>query len=205
MTAYEQAYRDLRAGVEALVSDWQANGNSRALGDPTADTWHKAAEQLLALLTSSAPATASEHIVHVTVEPIAEDAVWCDECEEWVSSVAPESDPATASEGATEPGICLWANQICEQPNHHGCLTCTTTADRDAAGVTSSDGDRGLSDPPNVLLTEEEQEAVDRAALVFGWQHLARYSGQSDEWLERTLAAMVRTALATPTTNERSE
>lgn len=27
----------------------------------------------------------------------------------------------------TEPGTCLWANQICEQPNHHGCMTCTTT------------------------------------------------------------------------------
>ena len=25
---------------------------------------------------------------------------------------------------AAEVGICLWANQICEQPNHHGCKTC---------------------------------------------------------------------------------
>lgn len=31
-----------------------------------------------------------KHIIHVTAEPVAEDAVWCDECEEWVSSGAPE-------------------------------------------------------------------------------------------------------------------
>jgi hypothetical protein len=30
------------------------------------------------------------HIVHVTAEPIAEDVVWCEECEEWVASGAPE-------------------------------------------------------------------------------------------------------------------
>jgi hypothetical protein len=30
-----------------LVSDWQANGNSRPLGDSTADIWHKCARQLL--------------------------------------------------------------------------------------------------------------------------------------------------------------
>lgn len=36
--------------ARALVSDWQANGNSRALGDPSADVWHKAAHQLLVAL-----------------------------------------------------------------------------------------------------------------------------------------------------------
>ena len=30
-----------------LVADWQANGNSRELGDVTASAWHTAAEQLL--------------------------------------------------------------------------------------------------------------------------------------------------------------
>lgn len=33
--------------VQSLVSDWQANGNSRELGDPTADVWQACARQLL--------------------------------------------------------------------------------------------------------------------------------------------------------------
>ncbi|WP_436702437.1 hypothetical protein [Nocardioides sp. BYT-33-1] len=149
-TPSDQALRDLRAEVEALV-------------DRMLCPWDKAAVERL--LASSAPATASEDCrcgfggFH---DPL--------------NRRCPAFDPnhpdvaATASEGATEPGICLWANQICEQPNHHGCLTCTTTADRDAAAgvtssdaatdqpsglqvptdaatpVTSSDGDRGLSE-----------------------------------------------------------
>lgn len=32
------------------------------------------------------------------------------------------ADDTTSS---VDIGECLWANQICEQPNHHGCLTCT--------------------------------------------------------------------------------
>ena len=36
--------------LRALVSDWQANSGSRALGDPTAATWDKAAQQLLRVL-----------------------------------------------------------------------------------------------------------------------------------------------------------
>lgn len=38
------------ARVEALILDWQANGNSRPLGDPRAEVWHKAARQLRAAL-----------------------------------------------------------------------------------------------------------------------------------------------------------
>lgn len=38
------------ADARALVSDWQANGNSRSLGDPRADVWHKCAAQLLAVV-----------------------------------------------------------------------------------------------------------------------------------------------------------
>lgn len=105
MTDYEQAYRDLRAGVEALADEWET-----AHGDPPVDPSHisvRHAKRLHALLASSAPATASEGT--------------------------------------------------------------------------------------------EEQEAVDRASLVFGWQHLARYSGQSGEWLEATLTAMVRAVLAART------
>lgn len=30
----------------ALAADWEANGNSRELGDPTAQVWHQAARQL---------------------------------------------------------------------------------------------------------------------------------------------------------------
>ena len=36
--------------LRALVSDWQANGNSRPLGDPTADVWQACAFQLLTVL-----------------------------------------------------------------------------------------------------------------------------------------------------------
>ena len=36
--------------VRALAADWQANGNSRELADPTATTWHDAAQQLLRAL-----------------------------------------------------------------------------------------------------------------------------------------------------------
>lgn len=35
------------AGLYALVADWEANGNSRELGDPAAAVWHQAARQLL--------------------------------------------------------------------------------------------------------------------------------------------------------------
>jgi hypothetical protein len=38
------------AALRVLVSDWQANGNSRPLGDPTAATWHECALQLLRVL-----------------------------------------------------------------------------------------------------------------------------------------------------------
>ncbi|GEB16686.1 hypothetical protein GUY44_07505 [Pimelobacter simplex] len=38
--------------------------------------------------------TADAHVIHVTATPVAEDVVWCDECEEWVASGAPERAPA---------------------------------------------------------------------------------------------------------------
>ncbi len=41
--------------LRALVSDWQANGNSRPLGDPTAATWQTAALQLLRVLDGKDP------------------------------------------------------------------------------------------------------------------------------------------------------
>ena len=40
--------------VRALLPDWDANGNSRPLGDPTAEVWHNAATQLRAALEVSA-------------------------------------------------------------------------------------------------------------------------------------------------------
>jgi hypothetical protein len=45
------------------------------------------AEAILAVRTEQAR---PEHVVHVTVEPVAEDVVWCDDCEEWVTSGAPD-------------------------------------------------------------------------------------------------------------------
>jgi hypothetical protein len=44
----------LVADLRGLVSDWQANGNGRELGDPTAHVWHKCAAQLLLLLDENA-------------------------------------------------------------------------------------------------------------------------------------------------------
>lgn len=38
------------APLRALVADWQANGNSRELGDPTDTVWFECARQLLAAL-----------------------------------------------------------------------------------------------------------------------------------------------------------
>ena len=39
----------LLAPLRELVSDWQANGNSRSLGDPTAAVWQETALQLTLL------------------------------------------------------------------------------------------------------------------------------------------------------------
>jgi hypothetical protein len=41
--------------LRALVSDWQANGGSRALGDHSDRAWHDAARQLLAVLDGGEP------------------------------------------------------------------------------------------------------------------------------------------------------
>ncbi len=53
---------DVKANIDgllgrllALVSDWQANGNSRELGDPTADVWQAWARQLLDTLNPPVP------------------------------------------------------------------------------------------------------------------------------------------------------
>ncbi|GEP33867.1 hypothetical protein NSZ01_16350 [Nocardioides szechwanensis] len=40
--------------LRALVSDWQANGNSRELDDPRADVWQECARQLLTVLDAAA-------------------------------------------------------------------------------------------------------------------------------------------------------
>lgn len=41
---------DERGSLRALASDWQANGNSRGLGDSRADVWHECARQLLGVI-----------------------------------------------------------------------------------------------------------------------------------------------------------
>ena len=53
---------DVKANIDgllgrllALVSDWQANGNSRELADPTADVWQACARQLLDTLNPPVP------------------------------------------------------------------------------------------------------------------------------------------------------
>jgi hypothetical protein len=51
----EDAIFDAIDRVVALVAAWQANGNSRPLGDPTEAIWHEAARQLLAVLDGKEP------------------------------------------------------------------------------------------------------------------------------------------------------
>jgi len=36
--------------LHTLVENWQSNGNSRALGDPTSEVWHRCASELLMAL-----------------------------------------------------------------------------------------------------------------------------------------------------------
>lgn len=50
-----------------------------------------------------APATEDRaaHVVHVTAEPVAEDVVWCDDCEEWVASEAPNPAAPVSDDGAS--------------------------------------------------------------------------------------------------------
>jgi len=50
LVAEVRARDEVIKAVRGLVDDWQGNGNSCELGDPTAGTWHKCARQLLRAL-----------------------------------------------------------------------------------------------------------------------------------------------------------
>jgi hypothetical protein len=65
-------------------------------GDDLFDT-HRA--DVLTSLADERLAQAEAHVVHVTAEPIAEDVVWCEACEEWVTAGPPEA----ASSGDAAP------------------------------------------------------------------------------------------------------
>ncbi len=68
----EEVQRTEDDALRKLVSDWQANGNSRPLGDPTAKTWHEAARQLLDLIehaTSTLHDHTPEHATSTLHEP----------------------------------------------------------------------------------------------------------------------------------------
>ena len=47
VTEYGTTLHYLPASLHKLVADFQANGNSRELGDPTAAAWFEAAQQVL--------------------------------------------------------------------------------------------------------------------------------------------------------------
>ena len=50
------------ARLHKLVADFQANGGSRELGDPTAGVWFEAAQQVLdALNTALCPTCGADH------------------------------------------------------------------------------------------------------------------------------------------------
>ena len=135
MTDYEQANRDLRAGVEALILAAWDDGNATGLDgwigpergeEPDAEgirARERFADRAAALLASSAPATASED----ATEPIHDDD--CD------------------SRGCTHCEVCgvgvLYGSRCSAHPmpGSSGAVALT------AIGVTSSDGDRGLSEP----------------------------------------------------------
>lgn len=84
---------EVEAGARALFQHFHGPGGrpySRYEWPPPEQHlpwWREAARAVLAARTQPAP---DAHVVHVTAEPVAEDVVWCDECEEWVTSVAPE-------------------------------------------------------------------------------------------------------------------
>lgn len=44
-------------------------------------------------------------------------------------------------------------------------------------------------------MTATERAARDRMARVMGWQHLVKYAGMSEEWMDRVLGALARAAL----------
>lgn len=123
MTDYEQAYRDLRAGVEALTPDLLSIG-ARLIRASYDDD----AERLAAALGNGSIAVKGKY--------------------DRLRALLASSAPATASEDATAS---------CFPSLGEPCGNCH----RCATGVTSSDGDRGLS--------EEEREALD-AILVALWQ-----------------------------------
>jgi len=60
MTDYEQEYRDLRAGVEALADEWETTADRLSPGMVSAGVRYNHAQRLRTLLASSTPATASE-------------------------------------------------------------------------------------------------------------------------------------------------
>lgn len=47
---YEPEKPSLDSRLRALASDWEANGNSRELGDPTDTFWFQCARELLTIL-----------------------------------------------------------------------------------------------------------------------------------------------------------
>lgn len=126
-----EAERDgLAAEVNSLTADWdQEHARAEALAEQVAaiedlgDRWTEGRVRapyigsvgvaIRAVLTAPGTALAARdtkvaaqarHVVHVTTEPVAEDAVWCDECEEWVTSGAPER----AAGGEVKPATVEW-------------------------------------------------------------------------------------------------
>lgn len=68
--------------------------------------------------------TDNTHVVHVTAMPVAEDVVWCDDCEEWVTAGAPEGADAAPAPTDDQP---LHFGYLRECPDgmncqRHGCL-----------------------------------------------------------------------------------
>lgn len=46
----------------------------------------------------------TEHVLHVTARPVAEDAVWCEPCEEWVMSIETTDAWKYADQAPTDAG-----------------------------------------------------------------------------------------------------
>lgn len=89
------------------------------------------------------------------------------------------------------------ATMLAESRSHRrngtGCNSCAVNVETLIARLAA--GFRRPATGDTLTDTEREAEVVDRMATVFGWQHLARYSGQTSEWLNLTLGAMARAAM----------
>lgn len=79
-----------------------------ACGEPFHGMPHDHRRHVASMLAVLLAVRGVNHAVHVTATPVAEDAVWCDRCEEWVMSSAPERVAGERSRRHREAPDTMW-------------------------------------------------------------------------------------------------